>query len=458
MTHSVQTYLEAPLRRPLSVAIPALVIVAGAVVASFVVPKRYSASAVIGVESDPTSSGIPQGMEVGLSERKLEMLTARILRRSRLERVIQEESPDLTKAERARQIESLRNALSVRAAAADTLLVQCVHAEPATAARLANRVADLFVEEAGSERRTAALGGAEQFEARLAEARKVLEAREAALRRSQDQPPDSQAGRSSAGALRQLQIERQALTGKLLVQQTEADLLRREIEREKGTHAGLQASRTPELEQLRSRLAELRKRYTDRYPDVQAVLRRIQDLEAGAPATVQPGPVASVAQGELEKAEQEIEGLKQRGAEIDAEIARLGELTSRQPDTAEKRAALSRDYSQAQEAYVALLKQWTDAQATQQREQIWPREHYRVREPARVPTSPCFPNRLAFALGGLFGGLALGLAVAVTREFYDRSVKGPEDLEEILQVPLLACIPEVGRRSARAQRQPSETS
>jgi capsular polysaccharide biosynthesis protein len=60
---------------------------------------------------------------------------------------------------------------------------------------------------------------------------------------------------------------------------------------------------------------------------------------------------------------------------------------------------------------------------------------------ARVPERPYFPNRLLFGLAGLVLGVAAGLGAALVAERRDPSVKGPEDLEELLPERLLAVIP-----------------
>ena len=69
--------------------------------------------------------------------------------------------------------------------------------------------------------------------------------------------------------------------------------------------------------------------------------------------------------------------------------------------------------------------------------------------PATPPAAPEASDPLWFGLAGAALGLLLGLAAALVAEHRDRSVKGPEDLEEILEVPLLASVPEVRVRAKR---------
>jgi uncharacterized protein involved in exopolysaccharide biosynthesis len=65
---------------------------------------------------------------------------------------------------------------------------------------------------------------------------------------------------------------------------------------------------------------------------------------------------------------------------------------------------------------------------------------------ATLPATPESPDPVLHGLAGALVGLLLGLLAAVVAEHRDRSVKGPEDLEDILPVPLLATLPEVRGR------------
>ena len=65
---------------------------------------------------------------------------------------------------------------------------------------------------------------------------------------------------------------------------------------------------------------------------------------------------------------------------------------------------------------------------------------------AAIPPAPESASPAAFGLVGAVVGLALGLVAAVVAEHRDGSVKGPEDLPLILDVPLLATLPEVRLR------------
>jgi polysaccharide biosynthesis transport protein len=65
----------------------------------------------------------------------------------------------------------------------------------------------------------------------------------------------------------------------------------------------------------------------------------------------------------------------------------------------------------------------------------------RVVKEAGVPGSPSSPKPRQTALIAGFGGLLLGLALALVREQVDRRMRDPKQLEEIFGLPVLASVP-----------------
>lgn len=123
-------------------------------------------------------------------------------------------------------------------------------------------------------------------------------------------------------------------------------------------------------------------------------------------------------------------------------------------------AKLDADY-QAQKVKVLSLKPQLDALAQLQREVDLRRAQYEkaaartadlkleadVSEAGLVPLGdavvsgvPTWPNKPLILGGGLLGGLALGVVVAILTEMLSRRVRGPEDLARASNVPVLAVI------------------
>jgi len=274
-----------------------------AVAVAFLLPQRYRASALLQAVWEGEADAALQRMTGEVADRRLQAVRGRVLSRSVIERVVKEVTPYRTDAggdlPLAEQVEATLAAVNVEPRGTDAFLIQYVHGDPTRAALVANRVANLLVEESERERAARSQSSPALLEARLGDERRALEERGEPLRR-----------RRAKGA-------------------------------------------APPAEDL------------DR---------------------------------------------------------------------------LARDYDEAYTAYLALQDEWRAAE-TAARVGGGAAARFTVVRPASIPPGPYYPNRVLFALIGLALGLTLSLGAAMVAESRDRSVKGPEDLQEMLPHPLLAQLP-----------------
>ena len=75
----------------------------------------------------------------------------------------------------------------------------------------------------------------------------------------------------------------------------------------------------------------------------------------------------------------------------------------------------------------------------------------RLLNPADLPQTPSFPNRLLFAGGGFGAGLILGLGLALWLELRDKAIRTEQDLVAVLGLPMLVSVPWIGARSAESR-------
>ena len=68
-------------------------------------------------------------------------------------------------------------------------------------------------------------------------------------------------------------------------------------------------------------------------------------------------------------------------------------------------------------------------------------ERFSVVNAASTPVASIRPNRVQMVLGGLFGGLASGLALAVISEFLAGPIHGEGATTRLMGIPLLAVLP-----------------
>jgi succinoglycan biosynthesis transport protein ExoP len=459
--------------------LPTVLVFLVAFVAALELPLRYRASALVQAEWEKTAEEALRRIGLDVSNRGLLVVRERVLSRLAIERVLQEVSPGRGRADGTRpvsaQIQAIRAAVSVKALGTNVFRIEYVSGDAGSAALVPNRLARLLIEATESDRVKRAQTDPATLEVRLAEARKSMDAALAALRRRGAAPGDSAVESGSAPAERaRLEAERRTVSVALSAAEARAGRLRQAIEGQVARPAA-EGGGTAELARLRAERDELRKRYTEAHPDIVALTVRIRRLEAQVePSTTLPpaSPTAEALAAELAQVEAEIKTLRRRRDELAAAIANLvsrGRASpgARPPSAPERDLeVLTRDFEQAQAAYLALRDEQLAAE-TEWRLAPGAPPRFQILQQAQVPERPYFPNRLLFALTGLALGLALGLSAALVAERRDPSVKGPEDLRDLLPEPLLAEIPLVrlprasrrartASRSSGSQRDPRE--
>ena len=441
-----QGYLEVPLRRPLFVLVPMVFLLTAMVIASFVLPKKYRSSTLILVESEKVPDAFVPKMATESMGQRLLTIRQEMLSRTRLERVISELDPYPTRSGHAaplsEQVEQMRRSITIQRKGSDAFVVEYEHTDPRMAMRLADRVAAIFISEAESSRQRQATEGYEFIESQLAQTRKTLETKEGEIRRFKElntgNLPEQLA--TNLAALQRLQMEQQTLAENVRGTQTRIDLLRQSLHQDARTAGASDPS--AELAQLRSQLVALRARYTNAHPDVQLIRKRIQELEA-ADSNVGAPEADGSSRSQVRRAEMELDSLKAKRADLEAEKGRIQSRVDRAPRTEQELATLTRDYGQLQESYLSLLKKQMEARMAEQMERRWRGDRFKVLDPANYPERHIFPNRPLFAVLGLFLGLVTGVACAFTAEFLDHSIKSPEELEALFTQPVLASIPDI---------------
>jgi polysaccharide biosynthesis transport protein len=101
----------------------------------------------------------------------------------------------------------------------------------------------------------------------------------------------------------------------------------------------------------------------------------------------------------------------------------------------EQRVAESRRYRDAFRTEESIVEIHTD--------QTRDRTKYRVIEPATIPLSPIWPDRVKIGLMGLALGLVIGGGAVLLVELLDTSFKRIEEVEEFLGVKVLAAVPRI---------------
>jgi polysaccharide biosynthesis transport protein len=211
------------------------------------------------------------------------------------------------------------------------------------------------------------------------------------------------------------------------------------------------AAPVAQLEKLKAALVELRRKYSDRYPDVVRVKAEIAALERDVPSD-KPGtdaPATPVADEDPERrltaqalsdVERDLEALRQEERLLRQVIGTYEARVENAPKRSDELELLSRDYVTSKDRYDTLLKRYEEAQLAENLEQGKNVEQFRVLDPAIPPGQPTAPNRLWLLVMGLMASLGLGFVAMVVAERLDTTFHSLEELRTFANVPTVAAI------------------
>jgi polysaccharide chain length determinant protein (PEP-CTERM system associated) len=349
---------------------------------------------------------------------------------------------------------------------------------PALVAEVANRLANLYIEENLRAREVQAEGTTEFIDNQLQQAKKGLDELEASVSRYKLQHNGElpQQENSLIGMLARLQIKlqgnqdawnraeqnRQMLENALAAAEASEAALRSALAQRAQPAAatapgppGPAPSQPRKSETLEQELEALRARYHDDHPEVGRLAAEVARLrsteqqnapppEQAPPASAPAVPVASsthevqnllrerervaslraqlaAATRELQLAREEREGVLRQIASTERRIQSL-------PIREQEMAALLRDYEISKANYKSLLEKKLAADMATELERRQKGERFTVLDPARVPVKPFRPNRPAWSAVGTLAALAAALAFGLARELQKNSVLGEWEL------------------------------
>jgi polysaccharide biosynthesis transport protein len=454
--------------------------IAMSMVILFSLPRVYTSDALILVESQKIPENfVVATVQTGL-EARLDELKQQVLSRERLWSLIQELDlyPQLRKTKtRAEVLEAMRHDITIglergwSANRPGAFRVSYRAFSPKVAAEVANRVGNFFITENLAEREQEANGTSQFLESQLEAAKTNLQEQEAKLREFKmtynGELPEQEIGMLAANGQNKAELLGiqdsigRAQQNKLILASSLAmaedsvnrlqDLLRQraaqDLSGRVGTEPGQPAPQGPraDLERVRAKLRDLRLRYRDSYPEVQALLQEQTALEktvrdeaaANVAAAAAPGDKTASTGGPLASSDptlvtekEKVASLKQQIALTDREIADLekrhervlrdvGAVQGRMdklPMREQQLASLTRDYEASKANYKSLLDKKLAAEMAANMERWQKAERFVMLDVARVPEKPTSPNRPVFMAGGVILSLALAGGIAFLLE------------------------------------------
>jgi capsular exopolysaccharide synthesis family protein len=201
------------------------------------------------------------------------------------------------------------------------------------------------------------------------------------------------------------------------------------------------------LEDLRSKLRQLKTRYTADNPEIQRAEKELRDLEAQATPLGnrrEPSPLHMryvALQAELPSIDQRVKSYQQERDSLTSQMAGYERRISSSPGLETTITQRMRDLWVTRSQYETMLVK-QQAQRLDQRVQITSkRAAFKVAEPAQLPTAPSTPQRRQIILLAFLASLGLGLAAIFIVEQMDTSFQSIEEVQGFTTLPVLSAIP-----------------
>jgi polysaccharide chain length determinant protein (PEP-CTERM system associated) len=434
-------------------------------------PDLYRASTTVLVETQQVSEEFVRSSVTAQLETRIETIRQEVMSRTRLMDLITRLELDGQARSQGvaldDMIERLRrdivlqlNSVSAGGGRGPTIAFEIRYSgqDPATVARVANVLASLYVEENTRIREGQAARTAEFLKAQLTEVRQELDAKdrrvsEFNLKHIGELPQQEAANLASLERLNtQLRLngdnQIRAMDRRARLEEQLADA------QSTPAAAAARPAATPgdeQLADLRRQLQELRRKFTDQYPEVIRVRSELAALEqqqsdraaasaAAPPASTVPDSRTRLSQA-IQDTDAEIRALKGEELALRQSMGSYEQRVENVPKRQEEFQALSRDYQTTKERYDTLLKRYEEAQLASSLEQGRQVEQFRILDAALPPEKPAAPNRRRLLVVAFLLSIALAAGAVLLAEKLDTAFHSLDDLRAFITVPTLFTIP-----------------
>jgi polysaccharide chain length determinant protein (PEP-CTERM system associated) len=468
---TAQDYVAILKRRWWIIGIPAILLpIVGFAITYFVQPQYISQTLVLVEQQKVPDSYVKPVITEDLTGR-LATMKEQILSRSRLQPIIERSNLFAnSKISMDDKIDQMRKNIGItpiqseiaRTSGLPGFFISFKASDAHTAQAICGEITSLFVSENLSDREASAAGTTDFLKGQLADAKAKLDEQDARLAKFQQtymgKLPGAEASNinmlttlntqldAATQALARMEQDKSYAESILALQQSQA------TQAPERAGVGPQAQQV-ELQQLLTQEADLTSRYTDDYPDVVTVRRKIKELReqmAKAPplsstqATAAPKPTDSMGvqqlRAQLRAMDQGIAQKKRDQAAVQAQLRMYQERVASSPAVDEEYKSITRDNQTAQAFYDDLLNKMNQSKMATDLEKRQQGEQFRVMDEPNLPENPAFPKRGVFVGGGLAAGLGLGLMIVALLEYLDTALRSDRDIWAFTKLPTLGVI------------------
>lgn len=460
---SVQDVVDIIKRRRWQLIVPAGIIFLVAAITAFSLPRKYRSTATILIEAQEVPSEYVKTNITSFADQRLQTINQRIMGAPRLiemvkrfnlyselrtrvtmEEIVAKMTKDIKFATISADVVDPRSGRPAQATIAFS--ISFIGASPEVAQQVANELSSLYMEENLKEREKQSVGTSRFLQEEMQAIQDSLAAIEGKVASFKQRNINSLPELS--------QVNLQAFDGADRDIRQLNDQLRTLKEREGYLQTQL-ASVQPELStgdrdalgQLRLRLADLKSRFSDQYPDVVKTRAEIGALEQQMKAAnLDPtgnkpdNPAYITLDSQLAGTRSEIGSVRRQVADV---VKRRDSYQSRimaSPRVEEGYKTMLVERNNLQQKYDDLSSKAMESKMAHGMEKEQLGERFTLVDPARLPERPFSPNVPAVLLIGLILGLGTGVGVAALKEASDQSVRSADDLARFTGLPVLVTV------------------
>ena len=477
-------------RRAKIILIPALLAPLVGYLISYALAPKFTSQSVVLVEGQKVPESMVQPVVTEDLTARISTLQQQILAESKLRPLVQRIFPAKNPAEVGSMIDTIRANMAVESVPSDLLAiggsgkgkkantspfpgfyVKYTAPNAREAQLICNELTTMLVDENSRQIAEAAAGTSEVLNRGIEDAKNNLDSMDSKLAEFKKQyvgqlPGDEENNlKILTGLNSQLEANTQTLNRAQQDKAYTESILAQQLAAWKSSqNATNPETLQKQLSDLQTQLLQLKSKYTDDHPDViktkadiEGVKKKLAEVSKGSASgtddTSEKGSIIEPAEVrqlrlQLHQYEELITAATRDQKRLQQEISNYQSRISLSPAVEEQYKQLTRDYDNAVKGYQDLLAKKSSADLTVKMNNQAVGERMFPLNPADLPESPSFPNRLMFALGGLAAGVAIGAGIALLLEFKDNSIRSERDAEAVLELPTLIAIPWVGSAAA----------
>ena len=205
-----------------------------------------------------------------------------------------------------------------------------------------------------------------------------------------------------------------------------------------------------ERHRLENERWNLKRQFTDTYPDVIAVNEQLKNLNARLATMPEPAKNSIESydpntQVRLTLIEKEIQRHKTQVAVLQQQMQTYQWKVDSVPVLETQLAELTRNYEASRENYQSLLDKTFSAGMSEELERKQQAERFTVLDPAKTPEKPISPKRIPIMMAALIAAALVPAGLVIAMHLLNRSIKSETELKEMLPsgVSIIGMIPPI---------------